>query len=658
MFDFIRSHQRLMQLVLLIFIFPSFALVGISGYTNYVSGDEDLAQVGDATITLQDFEAAQRNQTQQLQARMGGAFDPSVLETPEVRKNILESLIDRGVIINTAQREHFSVSDTVLRRAISAIPELQVDGSFSAERYNEILASMGMSSRDFEQSQRSELALQRVLGPIAFTVNVPATVKQYLSKALTAQRTVRLEVFDAANYEADIQVNDADIQAWYDNNQEQLRVPEYVQADYLLLNESAAMASVATPTDEQLRDYYAQNKRRYVLPPRVQLSHILIQAGADASADDKEAARKKAEAIAAGVIEQPERFADVARESSEDIGSANQGGQLGWITRGTLPSNLEEAVFGLGKGEVSGVVEGPDGFHVFMVNDVQTERGETFEQAKAKVEAEVRRQLGAEQFADMASRLRDLVYDNPQSLEPAAQALNLDIKNASGIAPDRLLPAQRVKGNAASASEDAGIFEDPRVRRALFSNALIAEKQNSGVIEISPDTMVVVRVNEVVPSHIQPLEDVKDAIRQVLVRERALQAAQKAGGAALEAYLSQDDKTAVPEGFGSAQIVSRSSPQGVSPDVLLAAFDLSTGSLPAYAGVPSDSGYVVVRVESAEQGEISQNLTAALQRELDMLWAQAEERAVLKELRKTVGVEMLPEAQNVVQDGLEDPEDA
>ena len=657
MFDFIRSHQRLMQLVLLILIFPSFALVGISGYTNYVSGDEDLVQVGDATITLQDFEAAQRNQTQQLQARMGAAFDPSVLETPQVRESLLESLIDRGVIIDTAQREHFSVSDTVLRRAISAIPELQVDGRFSPERYNEVLASMGISSRDFEQSQRSELALQRVLGPIAFTANVPATVEQYLSKALTAQRTVRLEVFDAADYEADIQVDEADIQAWYENNQEQLRVPEYVKADYLLLNEAAAMAAVASPTEQQLQDYYEQNKRRYVLPPRVQLSHILIQAGADASADEKQAARKKAEEIATRVAQQPDQFADIARESSEDIGSANQGGQLGWVTRGTLQPNLEQAVFSLDKGEVSGVVEGPDGFHVFLANDVQVERGETFEQAKAKVEAEVRRQLGAEQFADMASRLRDLAYDNPQSLEPAAQALGLEIKSASGIGADRLLPARQVKGNAASAGEDATLLEDPRVRRALFSNALMAEKQNSGVIEISPDTMLVVRVNEVVPSHIQPLEDVKEVIRQALVRERAAQAAIKAGETALQAYQNQAEKAEVPEGFGSAQTISRSNPQGVNPEVLLAAFDVASDSLPAYTGVSGDSGYVVVRVESAEQGAANENLNVALQRELDMLWAQAEERAVLRELRKTVGVEMLPEAQNVVQEGLDD-EDA
>jgi peptidyl-prolyl cis-trans isomerase D len=185
----------------------------------------------------------------------------------------------------------------------------------------------------------------------------------------------------------------------------------------------------------------------------------------------------------------------------------------------------------------------------------------------------------------------------------------------------------------------------------------MAEKQNSGVIEISPDTMLVVRVSEVVPSHTQPLEDVKEVIRQTLVRERAAQEAEKAGEAALQAYQNQGDKAQAPEGFGSAQTISRSNPQGVNSDVLLAAFDVSAGSLPAYTGVSGDSGYVVVRVESAEQGQVDPNLTLTLQRELDTLWGQAEERAVLRELRKTVGVEMLPEAQTVVQEGL-DAEDA
>src|SRR5690606_38899488 len=169
MFDFIRTHQRLMQLVLLVLILPSFALIGISGYSNYVSGDEEIVKVGDGAITRQEFDQARREQLQRFQTSSGGAFDPSVLDNPDARRNLLESLIDRRVIIDQAQEQRFSVSDNVLRQTIASIPELQENGRFSPQRYSDVLASMGVSSRDFEQSQRGEMALQRVLAPIGDT---------------------------------------------------------------------------------------------------------------------------------------------------------------------------------------------------------------------------------------------------------------------------------------------------------------------------------------------------------------------------------------------------------------------------------------------------------------------------------------------------------
>src|SRR5690606_31052690 len=134
--------------------------------------------------------------------------------------------------------------------------------------------------------------------------------------------------------------------------------------------------------------------------------------------------------------------------------------------------------------------------------EVQPQQGESFEEARAKVETEVRRQLGADRFADMASKLTGLVYDNPSSLQPAADALGLKIKSASGIARDRLLPSEQVPANAASASEDAAILDDVRVRRALFAPQALNDKQNSGVIEISPDTIVALRVEKLEPAHI------------------------------------------------------------------------------------------------------------------------------------------------------------
>lgn len=648
MFDFIRTHQRLMLLILVILIFPSFALIGVSGYTNYVSGNKDLVKIGDSSITQQDFDDAQRSQLQQLQGNMGAAFDPSLLDNPQARQNLLESLIDRGVVIETATKAHFSVSDNVLRRAIAAIPELQVDGQFSTERYNEVLASMGMASRDFEQSQRAELALQRVLGPVGFTANLPASVTDSVRLALTEQRTVRLKAYESKAFESKVSISDADIKDWYSKNESQLRVPEFVRAQYLVLDEEAAMKGVPAPSEADMNAYYEQNKSRYVLPARVLLSHILVNVADDASQADRDAARAKAQALAQKVAADKSSFAQVARDESQDIGTAKDGGRLGWVTKGALPAQLEQAIFTLAKNDVSGVVEGPDGFHVFLAEDVETERGETFEQAKAKVEAEIRRQLGADRFAEMAARLRDEAYDNATSLEPAAQALGLEIRKVSGIAQDRLLPAQQVDGDAASASTDAAFLDDVRVRRALFSSALMGEKQNSGVIEITPDTLVVVRVDEVVPSHVQPLEEVSDIIRQALLADGAQQAAKEAGEAALASYQAAD-ASSVPEGFGSSVTVSRINPQNVDPQALEAAFKAPATALPAYVGVSGQGGYVVVRVEGVTPGNDGGAALANLPAEMNAAWGRAQERAVLKALRAANGVEVLPDATAVIE---------
>lgn len=648
MFDFIRTHQRLMLLILVILIFPSFALIGVSGYTNYVSGNKDLVKIGDSSITQQDFDDAQRSQLQQLQGNMGAAFDPSLLDNPQARQNLLESLIDRGVVIETATKAHFSVSDNVLRRAIAAIPELQVDGQFSTERYNEVLASMGMASRDFEQSQRAELALQRVLGPVGFTASLPASVTDSVRLALTEQRTVRLKAYESKAFESKVSISDADIKDWYSKNESQLRVPEFVRAQYLVLDEEAAMKGVPAPSEADMNAYYEQNKSRYVLPARVLLSHILVNVADDASQADRDAARAKAQALAQKVAADKSSFAQVARDESQDIGTAKDGGRLGWVTKGALPAQLEQAIFTLAKNDVSGVVEGPDGFHVFLAEDVETERGETFEQAKAKVEAEIRRQLGADRFAEMAARLRDEAYDNATSLEPAAQALGLEIRKVSGIAQDRLLPAQQVDGDAASASTDAAFLDDVRVRRALFSSALMGEKQNSGVIEITPDTLVVVRVDEVVPSHVQPLEEVSDIIRQALLADGAQQAAKEAGEAALASYQAAD-ASSVPEGFGSSVTVSRINPQNVDPQALEAAFKAPATALPAYVGVSGQGGYVVVRVEGVTPGNDGGAALANLPAEMNAAWGRAQERAVLKALRAANGVEVLPDATAVIE---------
>lgn len=648
MFDFIRTHQRLMQLVLLVLIVPSFALIGVGGYSTYVSGDADLVKVGDTAVTKQEFDQARRNQLQQMQQMSRGSFDPAALDTEAARKQLLESLVDNRVIVNAAVKDRFSVSDAVLRETIASMPELQVNGQFSAERYNEVLNSVGLNSRDFEQGRRADLALQRVLGPISMTASVPASVTQSIERTLTAERTVRLRAFDAKDFEKSVVITNADLQAWYDQNKQKLELPDQVSADYLLLNEAAAMQNLPAISTEDMQKYFDQNKARFVLPARVQLSHILITVAPGASEAQRQKASEKAHEVAKQVAADKTKFAEIAKTESQDAGTAKDGGKLGWITKGSWPAALENAVFALHKGEVSQVIDGPGGYHIFKADDVQPERGETFEQAKGKIEAEIRRQLASDRFADIASKLTGLVYDNQTSLQPAADALGLKVKTVDGVAQSRLLSASETAGaNPAVDTPDAALFDDVRVRNALFAPESFAEKHNSGVIEISPDTLVVVRVNKITPAHVQPLDKVTAQIREQLIHERSLAAAEKAGQEALT-ELEHSPLAAIPEGFGTPLTLSRVNAQGVDKPVLDAAFRAATTKLPAYEGVQGPQGYVIVRVEGAQAGKVGDAMLASLPVELSQAWGRAEEQAVLKTMRVEAKVKLLPEADKVL----------
>ncbi|MGB6007723.1 SurA N-terminal domain-containing protein [Castellaniella sp.] len=646
MFDFIRTHQRLMQLILLILVVPSFVFLGISGYS-FVTADPAVAEIGKLSVTKQEFTQAQRNQLQQMQESSQGRFDPALLDNPQARQALLDQLIDRKVQIAVATQAHFSVSDNTLRRAIASMPQVQVDGQFSADRYHEVLASAGMTPRDFEASQRAELALDTVLGPVRDTAVLPQPVLESLKRALTEERTVRLRVFQAKDYAKDVTITPQDIKAWYDAHQDDLRLPEQVAVDYLVLDEAAAVASVPAINDAQLKDYYEQNKTRYVVPARVNVSHILIKLPAGASDEAAKAALATAQDISRRVRAEPKQFAELARKESQDAGTARDGGQLGWIQRGTLPLPMEQAIFALKQGEVSDPVKGPDGYHVFIANQVQPEKGETFDEARAKVESEVRRQLAADRFADMATKLTSLVYDNANSLDPAAKELGLQVRQAQGVARDRLLTADEAGPQAAAASKDAAILGDVRVRQALFSRQVLADKQNSGVIEISPDTMVVVRVNAVTLAHVPDLDKEQAHIHAQLQAERAQAAAVAAGEKALASLKQQ----ASSEGFHDPVTISRLDPAGLSKAVMDAAFTIPHQTLPAYGGVSLPDAYAIVQLDQVKPGSTDKPALDGLGAQLARIWGSVEEQALLVDLRKSLKVKITDEGHKLIEKG-------
>ncbi len=652
MFDFIRSHQRLMQFLLLVLIVPSFALIGVSGYNTYVSGDHDLVKVGRSAITQQEFDNARSSRLRQLEQSNPEGFDPDIMDDPEVRRGLLDSLINQRVVAVTASQERFNVSDAALRRSISAMPELQVEGQFSPERYNEVLAQAGLTTRDFEQGQRTELALARVLEPVTATASLPSTVRDHLGKALTDKRSVSTLSFRAADYTDDVTVSDDEIQEWFNEHRDALQVPEYANIDYLLLDEETVMDGLPDVADDELRDYYEQNRSAFTDDARVNLSHIQINVEAGATQAQRDEAQERATELHEQVQKDPSSFAEVAREHSEDAGTARDGGELGWIRQGSWPASLDKAVFALEKGQISDVIDGPGGYHVFLANDVEEEEVEPFEDVRDQVAEEVRHQLGAERFADIATRLTSLVYDHADSLDPVAQALSLDVRSAKGIGRERLLDqAELDEGDDAAAdSPDAEVLDDARVRRAVYSSQVLKEGQNSGVIEISPDTMIAVNVRSHHEAAYPELDRVADQIQDILVQEKAQHEAIKQGQKALADRQdnNEDSDDDLLEQLDDSVTVSRIDPQGMNKQAVDAALALGRDQLPAWTGVESDDGFTILYVTDADHNEPDAELLNNLSSDLARMWGQSEEQAVLEAMRKQAKVELLPEAETAI----------
>lgn len=648
MFDLFRNHRRWMQFILLILIVPSFFLVGIQGYESFISREPELATVAGQPITRGEFDMAHRNQLEQFRQRLGSQFDPALVDTPAMREHLLNQLIDQRLLAQVAADNRFSVSDGTLRNTIAAIPQVQDNGRFSPERYRQVLAAQGMTPTSFEAGLRRDLAVARVLEPVTQSASAPATVTAALESALTQQRTVQVRRFDAAAYRAGVAVSDQDIKAWYDANKQQLTVPQNVTAEYLVLDEAAATEGVQVK-DEDITSFYEQNKNNYGQPERRRASHIMIELPAGASEEARKAARAKAESLAKQAAAEPDKFADLARAESQDAGSAGNGGDLGWMGATTLGgplAPLSKAIFGLSKGQVSGVVESPAGLHIIKLTDLQPAAIKPLAEVRDEIAAEIRKQIAATRFSDMASELTKSVYDQRDSLQPVADQLGLKVRTAAGITREGLLPADEAGANAAAGGPDAALLDNPRVRQALFAPESLRDKQNSGVIEISPDTMVAVRVAQVQPEQVPPLEKVSDSIRERLVAERAAEAARKAATAALDGWKA--DAAAQPEGFEPAIVVSRQQAQQLPQPVLEAAMRLPSQPLPAYAGVADGDDYVVVRLEKVEPGTADASARDLLARQLGAAWGQAEDAAVLDMLRQQYQVKILPEAEAVL----------
>jgi len=636
-----------MQLVLLLLIVPSFVFVGAQGYETFSTNEPEVATVNGKGITTTEFENARRSHIDRERQRLGTRFELARVDNPETRRQLLDDLINRRVLEAVAIDNRFSVSDGALRNNVASYPAFQDNDQFSAERYRQVLTAQGLSPAMFETSVRQDLAVQQVLNPLVDTAVLPDVVSARLDSALTQRRTVQVRRFAANDFKSQIQLSDADLKTWYDANSKALQIPQNVDVQYLVLDEAAATAGIKVP-EEEVAKYYEQNKARFGTPERRRVSHIMIEVPSGAS----EQVRREAQAQAAKLAEQahanPAGFADLAKQNSQDAGSATQGGDLGWVNPGSLPQDLFAALSTLKVDEVSDVVSSPSGLHILKLTALDAGKQESLDQVRDRITTEIRRQLAAERFGELSTALRKASADQSTSLDAAASATGLTVRRANGVARTGLLPAAQVADNAAVASPDAEMLNTPRVRDTLFSNEVLNQKLNSGVIELAADQLLIVRAAEVHAQRVPPLADVSDRVRSTLLDERSLEAARHAGEALLAEVKASPADAPAPAGFDSARPVSRQNPGDLSRAVLMDVSRMPVTPLPGYSGVADGRSYVVTRLSAVEKGDPNPAMQAQLIDQTTAMWGDAESRAVLKMLRDQYKAKILPEAESAI----------
>jgi len=624
MFEFVRTHTRLLQFVLVLLVFPSFVFFGIQGYSRFTGGaNTTVAKVAGRSITQAEWEAAHRDQIERVRRQMPGV-DAKLFDTPEMKRQTLESVVREHVMLAAADKLNLVTTDDRLQRLFSTDPQFAFirnpDGSINKD----MLAAQGMSSELFAQRMRQDLSVRQVLQGVGGTVFATPAVAAAALDAFFQQREVQLQRFDAKDYAAKVTLSDADIEKYYKEHAAQFQAPEQASVEYLVLDLESLKKSV-TVSEEDLRKYYAENEKRYSTPEERRASHILIKADKDAPAAERAKARAKAEALLAELKKNPAAFADVARKNSQDTASAEKGGDLElYIGRGNTDKPYEDALFALKKGELSGVVDTNEGFYILQLTDVRGGEKRSFESVRAELEEEVRRQLAQKKFSEVAVDFTNMVYEQADSLKPAADRFKLALHQAQGV---KRTPAPDATGPLASA----------KFLEALFSNDAIRNKRNTDAVETAPNQLVSGRIVQYAPARVLPLAEVRDKVRDRVVALQAAALARKDGEARL-AELKKAPQTAL---SAEPQAVSRAQAKDLPRPLVDAVLRADVSKLPAAVGVDlGEQGYAVARINKVLGRDPVAADVARAQAQYAQTWGEAEAQAYYAALKSRFKVEV------------------
>lgn len=624
MYQLIEKHRKKIMIGIFLVIIPPFAFFGIDSYFQRGGSGESVAVVGDYKITQNEFSQALRERQDALQRMAGGRVDPALIDSNELRFSVLDNLVQQRLLFERASRTGLVITDRQIQDIVAGIDAFKVDGKFSYERYEQLLKAQGMTPVIFEQRVRQDLLTDHAAYPYIGSSFVARSEAASLLRISEQQREVSYFTLNAERFLPQVKLEADAVRKYYDGHQDEFRVPEQVRVEFVVLSGEAVMKQMQ-PSAADVRKAYDENMKRFEVKESRQASHILIAAEGDAAAKQK--AKAKADDIYAQLKKNPKEFAALAKQHSQDPGSAAKGGDLGFFERGNMVKSFDDAVFGMKPGEIAPPVETEFGYHIIRLDGVRAGKAKSFEEARAEIELELKRQQASRKFAELAESFSNTLFEQSDSLKPAAELIKA---------------AAQTSGWISRAGADNGLFGNPKLLQAVFSDDVLNNKRNTEAIEIAPGVLVGARVAERKPAVVQPFDQVSGALTKKLTLQQAAQFAAQEGRARLTALregkeVAKDAQIA----WSAPQLASRSDAKGIPMDALRQAFKADVSKLPAYAGVESGGAYILVRVSKVnELKEGSREKENAISQSLRQMTGQAELAAYLASLKQKTEVKI------------------
>ncbi|WNZ76720.1 Peptidyl-prolyl cis-trans isomerase PpiD [Pseudomonas sp. E141] len=557
------------------------ALTGFDAIFQATTNSNDAAKVNGEEISQNELSQAVDMQRRQLMQQLGKDFDASLLDEKMLRDSALKGLIDRKLLLQGAQDSKFAFSEAALDQVILQTPEFQVDGKFSAERFDQVIRQLGYSRMQFRQMLAQEMLIGQLRAGLAGSGFV--TDAQVLAFARLEKQT---RDFATLNIQADsstVKLTDDEVKAYYDKHAKEFMTPDQVVIDYLELKKASFFDQVSVK-DEDLQAAY--QKEIANLSEQRRAAHILIEVNDKVT---EAQAKAKIEEIQARLAK-GESFEALAKEFSQDPGSANSGGDLGYAGPGVYDPEFEKALYALSKDQVSAPVRTDFGFHLIKLLGVEAPEVPTFASLKDKLVRELKTQQVEQRFVEATKQLEDASFEASDLAQPA-QDLKLTVHTSA--------PFGREGGE--------GIAANRAVVTAAFSPEVLDEGANSTAIELDPETVVVLRAKEHRKPEQMPLESVDGAIRAQLAKEHA-SAAAKTRAEELIAGL-RDGKTALDQpvdgqNWKVIEAATRSQ-EGIDPAVLQALFRMpkpESKDKPTFSSVTlPDGSLVIVRLNGVNE---------------------------------------------------------